>query len=285
MLKQRVLTSVVSVPLLLAAVWFDYPLHWFTVFLVAWGGMAVIEFYLLVRKGSGLRPLLYFGTVWTALVILSQDSAVSEAAQPYVTAAGLPMLLLTAAIVLPLVWLLARRSKTQAFGSWAWTFAGIAYIGVLLGYSVALRGVQDGRNWVYFALLATFASDTTAFFVGRALGRHKLAPSISPSKTWEGAIGGLVGAMAISLLFLPDTLFSAANPLLIHDLDYISAILLGFAVSMFGQLGDLVESLFKRNTGAKDSGHLLPGHGGALDRLDSVVFAGVVVYYFVWLMR
>ncbi len=143
---------------------------------------------------------------------------------------------------------------------------------------MGLRGLPDGRNWVFLALFTTFASDTFAFFVGRTWGRHRLAPHISPKKTWEGSVGGASGAALTGMLFtlptplqLPFTIWSAA--------------LLGLAVSMFGQLGDLTESLLKRNAGVKDSGNLIPGHGGALDRMDSVIFAGVVVYYFVVLTQ
>jgi phosphatidate cytidylyltransferase len=163
--------------------------------------------------------------------------------------------------------------------------AGILYVGWLLSYFVALRGIvfagieEAGRNWVFLALFATFGSDTAAFFAGRAVGRHHLAPRISPGKTWEGAIAGVLGAILVSLLF---TIPSPVN----LPLSYWQAVLLGSLVSIFGQLGDLVESLFKRNMRVKDSGKLLPGHGGALDRIDSVVFAGVVVYYYViWAMQ
>ena len=123
-------------------------------------------------------------------------------------------------------------------------------------------------------MFTTFASDTTAFFIGRAVGRFPLAPRISPGKTWEGAIAGIFGAIIISLFFtLPTTLGL--------PIGYLSAILLGILVSIFGQLGDLVESLLKRNIGVKESSDLIPGHGGFLDRMDSVVFAGIVVYYYV----
>jgi phosphatidate cytidylyltransferase len=145
-----------------------------------------------------------------------------------------------------------------------------------LGYLVSLRGIDDGRAWVFYALFCTFGSDTAAFFVGRAIGKHKLAPAISPGKTWEGTIGGLIGAAGISLFFLlptPVTLSSSLN--------WWQAIILGLLVSIFGQVGDLVESLFKRNAGAKDSGNLLAGHGGVLDRTDSIIFAVVIVYYWV----
>jgi phosphatidate cytidylyltransferase len=150
------------------------------------------------------------------------------------------------------------------------------YVGWLLGYAVALRGITDGRSWVFLALFCTFGSDTAAYFLGRAIGKHKLAPSISPGKTWEGAAGGLLGAMGVALLFLLPTPVSLAS-----YLTWWQAVIIGSIVSVFGQLGDLVESLFKRNVGAKDSGTLLAGHGGVLDRTDSVMFAVVVVYYWV----
>ena len=165
--------------------------------------------------------------------------------------------------------------------SWVWTIAGILYVGWLLSHLVALRGLDDvrtvldeGQNWVFFALFTTFASDTTAFFAGIALGKHHLASSISPSKTWEGVIAGVFGAIIVSLLFTLRTPLQA-------PFDYWwQAIILGLLVSVFGQLGDLVESLLKRNMGVKESGRLIPGHGGILDRMDSVIFAGIVVYYY-----
>jgi phosphatidate cytidylyltransferase len=266
MLKKRVITGLWGIPLLIAAVWFAQPLPWFTVLVAIWGLLAAYEFYKIV--GAKAPPLIWFGLIWTALFIISPHF-------PY--APTLP-LLLTSAVVLSLLWLLLRSRKEGAFLGWGWTIAGILYIGWLLSHLVALRGLDDGRNWVFLALLATFGSDTAAYFAGRALGRHKLAPSISPGKTWEGTIAGFLGAVIISLLF------TLSWPLGL-PISYGTAIILGLLISVFGQLGDLVESLLKRNMGVKDSGRLLPGHGGALDRIDSVVFAGVVVYYYViWLI-
>ncbi len=263
-LKKRVITALWGIPLLIAAVWFDKPLPWFTVLLAIWGVLAVFEFYRMVAA-SKIAPLTYFGLVWSLLFILSPHFNNDFITSPT---------LLTSAVVLSLVWLVLRRQKEGAFIGWVWTIAGILYVGWLLSYFVALRGLDDGRNWVFFALFATFGSDTAAFFIGRALGRHHLVPSISPGKTWEGAIGGIFGAIMISLLFTLPT------PLGL-PLSYWQAILLGLLVSIFGQLGDLVESLLKRNMGVKDSGKLLPGHGGFLDRIDSIVFAGIVIYYYV----
>jgi phosphatidate cytidylyltransferase len=274
MLKKRVITGLWGIPLLIACVWFDKPLPCFTVLVAIWGVLAVFEFYKLAA-GAKLQPLTYFGLVWTLLFIISphfNDGFLRLTGQP------LTPLLLTLAVVLPLSWLLGRPKKEGAFLGWAWTIAGILYIGWLLSYLVALRGldnpqtllVDEGRNWVFFALFTTFASDTAAFFAGRALGRHKLAPKISPGKTWEGTIAGIFGAIIASLLFS-----------LLLPMSYAQAIVLGILVSIFGQLGDLVESLLKRNMGVKDSSRLIPGHGGFLDRIDSVVFASVVVYYYV----
>ena len=151
------------------------------------------------------------------------------------------------------------------------------YVGLLLSHLVWLRDLDFGREWVLFALFVTFASDTAAYFIGRRWGRDPLAPDISPGKTWQGAVAGVIAAIVMGLLLL--NLFEL-------PLNYGQAVLLALAVSVFGQLGDLVESLFKRNMNTKDLGDSMPGHGGFLDRLDSVIFAGIVVYYFViWFVQ
>ena len=274
MLKKRVITALWLIPLLVVTVWFGEP--WFTILVAIWGGLAVFEFYRLVTA-SKVSPLTYFGLVWTLLFIVSRDSGLLATLGPRLDLSLIAPLLLTSAIALSLICLLTRRQKEGAFASWAWTMAGILYVGWLLSYLISLRGLDDGRNWVFFALFTTFASDTGAFLVGSALGKRKLAPNISPRKTWEGAIGGAVSAMLVSLLFLLPWTIS-----LNQHLNWGQAILLGFLVSIMGQLGDLAESLLKRSAGVKESGKLMPGHGGMLDRVDSIVFAGISVYY-AWL--
>ncbi len=271
MLKKRVVTALCGIPLLIAAVWFDQPVPWLTVAAAIWGLLAAWEFY---RMGNTRRSLIYFGLVWTLLFILSRDGRLLSILEPYFDPGLLTPLLLTLAVVLSLVWLLISRHRDGLFISWAWMVAGILYIGWLLGYLVALRGLDDGRDWVLFALFTTFGSDTAAFFAGRAMGRHRLAPSISPGKTWEGTIAGVLGAIVVSLLFILPTPAQL-------NMEYWQAIVLGLIVSVSGQAGDLVESLLKRTSGVKDSGRLVPGHGGFLDRVDSIIFASVVVYYYV----
>ena len=262
MLKKRVITALWGIPLFIVIIWFGGE-PGFTILVAIWGLLAVFEFYRMVAAAK-VPPLTYFGLIWTLLFIIS----------PHFDYDFLTPLLFASAVVLSLIGLLLRPKKEGAFIGWAWTIAGILYIGWLLSHLVALRGLADGRNWVFFALFITWASDTTAFFIGKKLGRHKLAPNISPGKTWEGTIGGILGAIIMSILFFSPTPFHLP---LIHW----QAILLSILVSIVGQAGDLVESLLKRNMGVKDSGKLVPGHGGFLDRIDSVVFTGIVVYYYV----
>ena len=274
MLKKRTITSLWYVSLLVVVVWFGGK-PGFTALMVIFGVLAALEFYRMVATAK-VPPLTYFGLVWTAFFILSRNSELLSLLEVHFNPDLLMPLLLTSAVVLSLIGILARRQKEGAFTSWAWTMAGILYIGWLLSHMVALRGLPDsdivGRNLVFFVLFVTWVSDTTAFFIGRRFGQHKLAPSISPGKTWEGTIGGICGAIAMSTLFFAPTPFQL-------PLVYWQAILLSALASILGQVGDLAESLLKRNMGVKDSGWLMPGHGGILDRIDSLVFAGTVVYY------
>jgi len=186
------------------------------------------------------------------------------------------LIIITFGIIISLIWLLFRVPRKNAFTNWGWTLAGTFYIGWMLSYWIIIRNLEFGREWVLWGMLITFGNDTAAYCTGKIWGKHTLAPAISPAKTWEGSIGGIIGtvicAIVLGLLFkLPIT------PLQI--------ILLGFAVSILAQLGDLIGSLLKRNTGTKDSSKLLPGHGGILDRADSLIFTGMVIYYHVLLLK
>ncbi len=213
-----------------------------------------------------IQPITYFAI---ALVILLTVS--SHCPYPSV----LPVLI-TAAVVISLIWLLFRYPRDQAFNNWAWTMAGILYIGWMLSYWVELRNLETGMALVFIAMFTAFANDTGAFFVGRAWGKHALAPSISSGKTWEGAIGGLLSSVVASLLI---------GLIVKAPYSYWQIAIAGLIISICAQLGDLVESLLKRNTGVKDAGKLIPGHGGILDRMDSLIFTGVIVYYLVELTK
>jgi len=271
MLKKRFIIVFIGLPFLVAALWYGDP--WFTILITTLGILAVFEFYRLTDVTKRL-PLAYLGIFFTVLVILSQNHSISNYFTNYIDTALFKPLLFSSIIVISLGQLLAYRNKTGIFRDWSWTMGGLLYVGWLLGYLVALRGLENGMNWTFFALFTIFASDTSAFFIGRAFGKHPLAPNISPRKTWEGAFGGVLGAMLLSLFFLLNT------PLSLNQyFEWWQIILVGTGISVIGQAGDLIESLFKRNTGVKDSSNLFPGHGGALDRIDSIAFAGVLVYY------
>jgi phosphatidate cytidylyltransferase len=257
MLRHRILTAVVGLPLLIAIIWFGEP--WFTILIAVMAVLGSWEFYRMARQ-SKIQPITYFGMAWVLFLVISPHC-------PYPLTTPL---LITSAIVISLIWLLSSSPREQAFTNWAWTMAGVLYIGWMLSYWVELRSLEAGKELVFWAMFTTFANDTSAFFVGRAWGKHALAPSISAGKTWEGAIGGLLASIIVSLIL------SMIFPL---PFSYWQTALLGCIISLFAQLGDLVESLLKRNTGVKDAGKLIPGHGGILDRLDSLIFTGVVVYY------
>jgi phosphatidate cytidylyltransferase len=272
MLKKRIITALIGIPVVIVAVWFDTPLSWFTVLAAVLGLLAALEFYELSDVSKSI-PLAIFGIIFTFLLIINPH-LVYNLNVPIVS------LILIAAVALSLVLLVFLPRGEGLFNRWVWTIAGMLYIGWFLSFLIALRlepgtaAFPDaGRNFVFLAILATFGSDTMAYFIGRAMGRHKLAPQISPGKTWEGTIAGVCGAVIISLLFTIDTALQL-------PLAYWEAILLGVFISVFGQAGDLVESLLKRGFGVKDTGSLMPGHGGVLDRMDSILFAGVVVYLY-----
>jgi phosphatidate cytidylyltransferase len=264
MLRKRIITALWGIPLLVVVIWFSEP-EWsfplFTAFVSLWGLLATFEFYKITAI-SRIMPLAGFGIIWSVLFII----------RPHFTSNLYYPVVLASLLALPMIFLLIRRRGNGIVNTWAWTVTGVLYVGLLLSYLVDLR-LDGGRNWVFLAILATFGSDTTAYFVGKAFGRHHMAPRISPNKTWEGGIAGVFGAIIVSLLF------TLSWPLQL-PVNHWQAILLGVLISVFGQLGDLLESLLKRFTGVKESGSLMPGHGGLLDRMDSIVFAGVVVYIY-----
>jgi phosphatidate cytidylyltransferase len=265
MLKHRVITAAIGVPIIILAIWFGDPWPWFTLLIVAAALAGTYEFYHMADFDRR-EPLIYLGLVWTLALVLS----------PHYRDLDVLPIVITATMLISLIWLLPRPSREKAFHDWAWTIVGALYVGWMLSYWLNLRALTDGRNWVYLAMFTTFANDTGAFFIGRAWGKRKLASTISAAKTWEGAIGGLISAILAAVVIA--MVLNLISPFI---LKYWQIILLGFLISLFAQLGDLVESLLKRNMGVKESGSLLPGHGGILDRFDSLIFVGAMVYYYI----
>jgi phosphatidate cytidylyltransferase len=149
---------------------------------------------------------------------------------------------------------------------------GVLYIGLSLSYLLLIRALPDGALLIFFVVLVTWAADTGAYIAGKSVGRHPLAPVVSPKKTYEGLAGGILlaclGAVMARSWFLP-------------AFSLVDCLVLGVLLTLAGLIGDLAESAMKRRTGFKDSGALIPGHGGMLDRLDSLLFTGPAFYYYV----
>ena len=259
----RVATALVGIPLLVLVVWFGFP--WLMLAVLVVSLLALAELHHL-GSGEDAPSFIAVGTPLMVATVLAFQFR--EAWGDYL------LLIPAGGCILSLLWfMLARR---EGFAGWACIVGGVLYVGFLLSHALLLRDVgeatNEGRNWLLFALLATFANDTGAFFTGTAIGRHAMAPAISPRKTWEGSMGGLVSAAGIAValgtvLQVPARVWQCA--------------LLGLAIGVAAQLGDLVESRIKRAAQVKEASSLLPGHGGLLDRLDSVLFVLPVVYYLV----
>ena len=178
--------------------------------------------------------------------------------------------LISTFLLLALMYLFNLGPLDQLIFRLGWQVLGLIYLPLLLGHLVLLRQLPDGRGWVFLVLFAVMACDSLAYFVGVSFGKHKLYPAVSPKKSIEGSLGGLVGSCLgvwlAAALFLPA-----------FGLEHV--ILVGLLLGIVGQVGDLFESLLKRACGVKDSGGIFPGHGGILDRLDSLLFAFPLAYY------
>ncbi len=176
-------------------------------------------------------------------------------------------------VVLPLLSLLRRDDMDAKFGNLVMTIFPVIFLGLLMGYVVGLRMApgEDGHDLPFLLLLVVAASDTGAYYGGRSLGRRLLAPHLSPKKTWEGLLLG--SASGVLAAFICRAWF-------MHRLDPADCVILGVLLSVIGCAGDLVESSLKRWAGAKDSSTFIPGHGGVLDRIDALLFAAPVLFYY-----
>jgi phosphatidate cytidylyltransferase len=180
--------------------------------------------------------------------------------------------LLAALVLVPILSLLGRRPLEECLGSDAVTVFSALFLGVLLGYQVALRGMGDdlGRDLIFLLFVVVWGGDAAAYYAGSFLGRHPLTPRVSPRKTVEGAVAGIAGSILSALL---------ARAWFIPRLRIADCVAAGLLLGVSGILGDLVESCWKRGSAVKDSASLVPGHGGILDRCDSLLFGGPILYY------
>lgn len=256
---KRIISAIVFLPIFFLIVQYGNPLVFF-VFLSAVLLGALFEFYTLLNE-SGKKSMIYAGMPlgwFIAFAFFSNNNQI----------------ILYSMVVLVLgifiVKLFSKQPVNDSTEEISNTLFGALYIAFLLSYLICIRKDEAGRELIFMLFLIIWLGDTLAYYIGTAVGKHPLAPSISPKKSIEGAIGGLLGSLGGALLahywFLPS--ISIAN-----------CIILSLITGIAGQIGDLCESMLKRNLKVKDSGSIIPGHGGLLDRLDSILFSAPVFFY------
>ncbi len=289
---KRVATAVVLIPLVLLAI-FRAPI-WLLALLVGLVALLTTREYLEIVKAYGLLPfrrtvyaflLLSFAAACT-LLVLADPLGIRDTQAAYVLFLVAIVVFVGGAALLVLA--LRQDDLAKALPSAAVSFLALPYITVPMVGLVSLRGSAAGWFTVLYLLAVVWVGDACAYYVGRAVGRHKLAPRISPGKSWEGAAASFAGAIVVGYLmghfaqpivaFLVRLHFVAESKAPIFTL--VTVLLLSAGINLAAQLGDLVESMMKRGAGVKDSGTLLPGHGGLLDRIDALLFAAAVLWYY-----
>lgn len=261
-LVKRVLSIVVILPIVILAVWLG---TWTTTLLVAFfTGMAAWEYADLFKSGK-YQPNTILIVVGSILLVFARQIAAFP---------GSSLVLVTFIMVLMIYHTFAyQRGVETAAVDFAISLAGVAYLGWMMGYFISLRGLENGFYWIALAFLASMFSDMGAFLIGRKIGRTKMMTRVSPNKSWEGYIGGVVVAILLTGLiawgvhqFIPAVTLQAG-------------LVIGLVVSVLAPLGDFGESMLKRPFGIKDSSDRIPGHGGFLDRIDAFLWAAVIGYY------
>ena len=264
MLKLRVITAAIGLPLvILSIVLGEYT---FALFLAVVSGLCALELIRLEPQCSRNVALTFIAlilavTLSTGRLLLPGPRAVE--------------LIVTACVLASLMTLLRRGDTRGSFQQWSWSMAVALYVGLLLGQWGQVYSLASGMALVCFGIFTTFFYDTFAFFTGRALGKHKMVPRLSAGKTWEGAAGGVVMAMVGGLL-VRMVLQTRSVP---FPFGVALTVVVALCLAIAAQMGDLVGSAVKRSAGVKDAGRILPGHGGMLDRFDSLLFTGPVLYY------
>lgn len=285
---KRVATAVVLIPAVLALV-FAAATSWLAIALTAVMWLALFEFFAL-GDAIGHRAYKFWTATCAGLLVfvqylsaldyehalgngLSIHRTIGRFLSPTPNVADVLFVFLIGVAVLTLA---TKRPLVEALPAAGISSSGLVLVALPLTYAIRLHAIsQVGSYLLFFALLITWVGDTAAYFVGRAIGRHPFAPHLSPKKTWEGAVASFVGSLLVGL---------ALNSWGHLNIPTIHVLSMAAAGNVAGQMGDLLESAYKRSAGVKDSGALLPGHGGILDRIDALILTFPVVwYYWLWI--
>jgi phosphatidate cytidylyltransferase len=262
MLYKRVISGLLFLPLFYLVAW-KLPPVYFMILVLAAAAIGQQEFYRMAGA-RGHHPDRVFGTVLGALIVL-------EFYHPMLAGLGKFFPVAACVLLIMISRLFSSRPVDNALEDVAAAVLGVFYVALLFAYQIAIRSGVDGKQWLVFLYFIIWASDIGAYSIGIPFGRHRLYEKVSPKKSIEGFLGALTASAGMALLcriwFMP--------PLGIGE-----AVGIALLLATVGTIGDLVESLFKRAAGVKDSGSIIPGHGGILDRMDSMMFAAPVLYYY-----
>ncbi len=256
---KRVLSGVVFLPIFFAIV---YLAPTYTFFLLATTGifLGTREFYT-IASNIGVHCYQKTGMILSFFLCLGIyfDPGIAVA------------ILIFSLFAICVTWFVAGNNIKVSTDQIAYTFFGIAFVAGLLGHLILIRNLEGGSSLIFFLFAIVWGGDTAAYYGGRAFGKLPLAYSVSPNKTIEGSIFGLLGSLLVG---------AAANLVFVIDIPLNHCLIMSLLCGMIGQFGDLTESMMKRNAGIKDSGQLIPGHGGILDRVDGLIFGGPLFYYY-----
>jgi phosphatidate cytidylyltransferase len=276
---KRLLTGAILIPVVVAIVWWA-PLGVVAILATVVAALALMEFFVLAEQ-SGSHPYPFWTLISSSAIFFAQWASVQSRTWRLsgdlrlmrlspVLAPPLELVLLVFVVGLALTVFSSKRPLKNALGDMGASVTAVIFIALPLSTTIRLVAVDVlGPKLLLFALALVWAGDTLAYFVGKYFGRRQMAPSLSAKKTWEGAAANLIGSLIVGAAF--------AGPLRI---DPRQCMIMAGLANVAGQIGDLLESAYKRSAGVKDSGTLLPGHGGVLDRIDALILAAPAVWYY-----
>ncbi|MDY0190449.1 MAG: phosphatidate cytidylyltransferase [Desulfuromonas sp.] len=260
-IKQRIITALIALPIVLV-ITLGVPIGWFATVVTVVAAVALWELYAMVMPAQ--RVYAKYGAIVVGALLVP------------LIAFDLPLFLPVVAISLLIFasyYLFYYGDLNSVVAELGCVVLGWLYLPLLLSNMVLLHAMPHGQRWVLLVLIMTMLCDSSAYFIGTAWGKHRLYPAISPKKSVEGAIGGLGGALLAAL---------AAHLWLVPNTSWVDCIIIGTLAGVCGQIGDLFESMLKRSANIKDSGTIFPGHGGMLDRIDSLLFSFPAIYAYLY---